>query len=72
MDGSSWVKIDERLTKELNGPKVTKYFECNSPSTEFHRFLRIRQTGVNAAGSHYLEIGNIEFFGRLPPPESSQ
>jgi hypothetical protein len=64
-DKSSWVKIDGRATNELNGSNVTRYFACNSASTEFYRFVRIRQTNTNHNGNWYLAIGNVEFFGRL-------
>jgi hypothetical protein len=64
-DGRSWMKHDERSTNELNGVNMTRYFACNSASDEFHRYARIRQTAPNNIGYHYLEIGNLEFFGRL-------
>jgi hypothetical protein len=64
-DQSSWVKIDRRSTKELSGSNLTKYFAGNSASSDFYRFVRIRQTNVNYNNTHFLEIGGLEFFGRL-------
>jgi hypothetical protein len=71
-DGNSWKTRDKRSTQELKGSNVTKYFECASPSSAFHRFVRLRQTGINGAGCHNLEIANLEFFGRLRRAESAQ
>jgi hypothetical protein len=71
-DGSTWVTIDRRSTKELRGTNVTRYFACNEETTEFYRYVRIRQTGVNQAGTHNLEIGHIEFFGQVRGGESVQ
>jgi hypothetical protein len=64
-DASSWRTIHGRSTKELVGVNHTRYFACNSASKEFHRYVRIRQTGVNHNNSLYLEIGSLELFGRL-------
>jgi hypothetical protein len=64
-DGSSWATIDSRSTRELKDSKAVKYFACSSPSDDFHRYVRIRQPGLNGANCHFLDIGNIEFFGRL-------
>jgi hypothetical protein len=64
-DGSSWVSIDERSTQELDGANRAKCFACNAPSAEFHRFVRIQQTAPNGVNHHCMEIGQIEFFGRL-------
>jgi hypothetical protein len=71
-DGSSWVRIDRRSTNELNNSNVVKYFDCNLPSAEFHRYVRMHQTGVNGYGNHRLGIGNLEFFGRLRRVDSNE
>jgi hypothetical protein len=71
-DESSWVRIDARSTNGLSGSNVTKYFECKWIPAGFHRYVRLRQTGANADGTHCLAIGNLELFGRLQTPELSQ
>jgi hypothetical protein len=64
-DGRSWVSIERRSTQDLEGSNVTQFSECNRPSLRFYRFVRIRQTSLNGSGRSHMEIGNIEFFGRL-------
>jgi hypothetical protein len=62
------VTIDDRdlnETKELDGSSATVLFECNHRNNEFCRFVRLRQTGPNSAGSRHLVLGRIEFFGEL-------
>jgi hypothetical protein len=60
-----WSKIDEQSTSELTNVNATKYFACHSRSPQFHRYVRIRQTGVNGHGTDHLLISNLEFYGRL-------
>jgi hypothetical protein len=67
-NGNKWECIDFRNTQDLNGKFVTKTFKCSSPSSHFHRFIRIMQTRKNAYGNDHFMLCNIEFFGLLRSP----
>jgi hypothetical protein len=63
-DQKNWVKIDARDTQELVGKSLVKHFNCSSDhSSEFFRFIRLRQTGKNSSNHDFLMLCNIEFFG---------
>jgi hypothetical protein len=67
-DETTWVVLDRRDTRELDGTYITKTFPCSSRSAsvgEFYRYLRLTQTGPNAIGQHYLMLAAVEFFGSL-------
>jgi hypothetical protein len=74
-DGSGWELLDSRNTEDLNGLSIVKTFNCSTAkSSDFFRFIRLRQTGVNCgAGStygssswrHYFTFTAAEFFGTL-------
>ena len=65
-DGKEWEVVDRRDDNEdLNGPYVAHTFEiCDPPSGSF-RFFRLRQTGLNHQGNHYLAVCSLEVFGTL-------
>jgi hypothetical protein len=71
VDGSndlvSWVNLDRQDTYELNGPYVVKSYSCLSgeSSRSFFRYLRLTQRGKNSSNDHYLQLGNLEFFGTV-------
>ena len=64
-DDSTWEVVDERNTQDLNRNQVAKTYQCNKPNERYARFVRLRQTGVNSAGSNDLGLGLIEFFGNV-------
>ena len=64
-DDSTWEVVDERNTQDLNRNQVAKTYQCNKPNERYARFVRLRQTGVNSAGSNVLGLGLIEFFGNV-------
>jgi hypothetical protein len=63
-DERSWVEIDRRDTQELVGNNLVKNFRCSGAQTsEFFRFIRIRQTRETSSNSNCLVLCNVEFFG---------
>ena len=64
-DRSTWETVDERDTKDLSTDDTVQTFECNKPSHMFARYIRLKQTGANLSGSHYLCFSEIEFFGKV-------
>jgi hypothetical protein len=67
LDGNTWVVLDQRHTKDLDGEYITKTFCCNGEGsfTTSYRYIRLHQTGKNSSGRDYLMLGNIEFFGLI-------
>jgi hypothetical protein len=64
-DNSTWTVLDKQNTEDLNGPSLVKTFGCSSESSQFFRFVRLRQTGRNCCGNDHLLLTNIELFGSL-------
>lgn len=68
-DKESWKIIDSHVDDDtLNGPGITVNFAVKKKDNNFHRFVRIRQTGKSwdPRGSHnFIGFYFIEFFGRL-------
>jgi hypothetical protein len=64
-DGKTWVTLDTRNTRELASRGAVKTFECNSPSSEFFRYIRLRQTGKNGGGDDDLFLTAVDFFGAM-------
>jgi hypothetical protein len=65
-DGSTWELLDRQNTEELNGTGIVKTFSCSSAkSSEFFRFVRLRQTGRNCRGLDCFSLEAVEFFGTL-------
>jgi hypothetical protein len=65
-DEENWITLDERNTRELVGLGKMKTFECPGyRQANFFRWLRVRQTGKNSTGDHYLNLSAVEFFGVL-------
>jgi hypothetical protein len=74
MDGNTWVVLDRQETNELNGNYLTKIFSCSAEAScpDFYRYIRLRETGKNSAGSNYLMLANVEFFGSMMKSENTQ
>ncbi|KAK8894224.1 hypothetical protein M9Y10_022658 [Tritrichomonas musculus] len=66
-DENSWDEIDRRAITVLNGKNKFQTFPCKKADGTF-RFIRLRQTGMNAKGTFVLALTNIELFGQLYIP----
>jgi hypothetical protein len=66
-DEKSWTILDQRNTQDLNGANIVKSFACESvhSSTSSFRFVRLTQTGPSSHNYNYLQLSNLEFFGRI-------
>jgi hypothetical protein len=66
-DGHTWVVLDQRRTKDLDGRYITQTFWCNGESsfTKSYRYIQLHQTGKSSSGKDYLALANIEFFGTM-------
>ena len=64
-DAKTWRELDNRDTQDLSRAFVVKSYSCQSPASESFRYIRLRQTGKNSYGKHYLFLSEIEFFGTL-------
>jgi serine/threonine protein kinase len=63
--------MDTRIdTKELNGRWHAANFMCHVPCD--CRKFRIRQTGPNHHGDHYLILRSIELFGEIVSPDGQR
>jgi hypothetical protein len=61
-DNKEWIILDTRQdNQELTGTGCVKTFSVENVATV--RWLRIRQTGPNKNGNHYLILKSLEFFG---------
>jgi hypothetical protein len=47
----------------LNGGHLVATFQVTTSA--FHRFIRLRQTGENHHGKHWLILSAFELFGKL-------
>ena len=66
VDGKKWVVVDRRKDNfDLNDRHVTRNFGLSTPPSGAFRFVRLRLTGKNHHGDHYLRIGALELFGAL-------
>ena len=62
-DSNDWKVLDSRTDcMSLNNPSTVQCFAIQQ-SSDFYRFLRIRQTDNNWAGSYYLTMSTLEYFG---------
>jgi hypothetical protein len=64
MDGSSWITLDEQKNNSTTNSAHPIGTFAVSHSEEC-RFVRLRQTGKNAAGKDHLTIFAFEIFGGL-------
>lgn len=66
--GNEWKILDSRQEiTSLNGNNLASTFQIQEKleKNEFYRFLRIKQTGLNASGSNYLGFSSLEYFGSI-------
>jgi hypothetical protein len=66
-DGTSWINLDRRETNDLNECYTVKSYDCATvaSSSSFFRFIRLTQTGKDSHGDDYLQLANLEFFGKV-------
>ena len=67
-DGRSWCGLDSRHTRDLSvsgGTWATKTCDCQHTMSESFRYLRLRQTGTESSGHHYLLLKGVELFGTI-------
>jgi hypothetical protein len=65
-DGAAWTELDRRRdNQQLNAPDVIIAFEVSSASPA--RFIRLRQTQTNHAGTHVFAIASFDVIGALSP-----
>jgi hypothetical protein len=63
-DASAWIELDQKrdhVTMDMKHSVGTFAVACAADS----RFVRLRQTGKNAAGNNYIAIAKLELFGIL-------
>jgi hypothetical protein len=63
-DGRSWSELDRRCISLLNGPNRFQTFPCEKLGPPC-RFIRLRQTALNARGDKVLALTHFELFGEL-------
>ena len=69
-DGQTWELVDRRNDNtDLKAQYVTCNFEIGKPPRESFRLVRLRQTGANHEGEHFLELTSFEVFGTLAHEE---
>ena len=67
-DGNKWKTLDSRNNIDsLNGKNIIHVFEVQEKleKNEFYKYLRIRQTGLNAGNNYYFGFSSLEYFGSL-------
>ncbi|OHT06397.1 hypothetical protein TRFO_05596 [Tritrichomonas foetus] len=70
-DGQTWHEIDRQTNNSLlRGQKNHSTFDINSPtlsssSTDFFKFIQLRQIDQNWYGTNYLIFNSIEFYGEI-------
>lgn len=63
-DANKFEKIDEVIDSDLlNSPSAEQTFNCNCE--KFYKYIKLSLIGMNHAGSDFLVIRSIEFFGSL-------
>jgi hypothetical protein len=64
IEGTQWIELDRRSERcELVG--LSRSVSFSTSGSEFFRKIRLRQTGANSSGSHYLTVGAFELFGEF-------
>lgn len=70
-DNNKWEIIDKRENEEsvvdVSASNTFKINE-NTPTNDFYRYIRIRQTAVNSNNNNYLVLPMMEFFGTIHEP----
>jgi hypothetical protein len=64
---ATWDNIDVRVADTSMPATASAYgfYTCNQSNVASYRYLRITNTGVNAAGDNFLCVGEMEFYGLL-------
>ena len=63
---NSWTEVDRReKNSDLKNPYATANFRIANVPSEGFRFLRLRQTGKDHRGYHFLVFCSLELFGTL-------
>jgi hypothetical protein len=63
-DGHEWIEVDRRNDcRELLGKSRSQTFPTSR--TGYFRQIRLRQTGQNSSGYHFLTVSAFELFGVL-------
>ena len=70
-DAETWTTIDVRDTEELMKPESVMTYQCDRVDDQYYRYVRLSQTGPNAAGNDYLVLCKFEIFGALEPIDTS-
>jgi hypothetical protein len=65
LDSKDWTNLDTQNNNgDLNGKSRLAHFKISESSPEC-RYIRVRSTGLNHQGIHYLVVGCFELFGDL-------
>lgn len=65
-DCSQWETISEEQNDSfLNGNYLVHTYKIRKQTSKAYKYIQIRQTGVNWANGNVLDIGSIEFYGKL-------
>eukprot|EP00736_Rhodelphis_marinus_P009238 Rmarinus@m.26773 len=65
-DSLKWVLLREHKDDDsLCGPYATHTWRLDLPKDASYRYFRIRMTGPDSSGKHYLRAGGIELYGTL-------
>jgi hypothetical protein len=64
MNGSTWTELDRHTNDQTTNSnhQIGTFSISNNSECQF---VRLRQTGVNARGDHYLALSAMEIFGDL-------
>lgn len=65
-DNERWEVLDEENNcSHLNGPSMVHTFKIKNQTPDEFRYIQIRQTGPDWAGSNFLVIESFEIYGQL-------
>ena len=69
LNQQDWVVLDEQQNNnDLNGANKEKTFEIKSNDPREFRFLRIRMSDKNHAGTRHMTCAKFEVYGTLIEP----
>lgn len=70
-DKKVWEDIDnKKMCNELNGTHIDKNFPIENIKKQEFRYIRMKETGGCADGSHYLAFDSFEVYGELIEPNN--
>jgi hypothetical protein len=65
INAATWVNLST-ITNNLVFNSTNQYEDFTiSPATDYYRWFRIVQTGLNSSGDHYFTLGEWEMYGTL-------